>query len=222
VTTPKAILFDLDDTLTDRKATLKRFAMRYLEDFKTHLEMDVHAFALELERADGGGYRPRPEMFQILSTSLPWKIVPSRDEFLTCWVNTFPRFALPMPGMLETLQTLQSRGFKLGVITNGHSFQQQTKIDALEIRGFFETVLVSAEVNIKKPNARIYQLALEKLELEANHVWMVGDHVVNDVLGARDAGLTGIWLRHETRVWDSIEPHSLEIQNLLQLLDLLE
>jgi putative hydrolase of the HAD superfamily len=156
-----------------------------------------------------------------LPERLPWKITPAQDDFLTYWVKTFPRFALPMPGMLETLQTLQSRGFKLGIITNGHSFQQQTKIDALEIRGFFDVVLVSAEVSIKKPDARIYQLALEKLKLEPSHALMVGDHVINDVLGARDAGLTGMWLRHGASVWDSSEPPSLEIQSLPELLDLL-
>jgi putative hydrolase of the HAD superfamily len=222
VTIPRAILFDLDDTLTDRKASLKRFAIQYLEDFKTHLEMDVDVFAQELEHADDGGYRPRPEMFQILLETLSWKIVPTRDEFLTYWINTFPRLALPMPGMLETLQALQSRGFKLGIITNGHSFQQQTKIDALEVRGFFETILVSLEVNLRKPSLEIYQLALERLGVKANQAWMVGDHIVNDVHGARAAGLTGVWLHHESRVWDADEPSYLEIQNLLQLLDLLE
>ena len=134
MTTPKAIFFDLDDTLTDRKASLKRFAIQYLEDFKTHLEMDTNAFAQQLERADNGGYRPRSEMFQILLETLPWEIIPTANGFLTYWINTFPRLALPMPGMLETLITLQSRGFKLGIITNGHSFQQQSKIDALEVR----------------------------------------------------------------------------------------
>ncbi len=221
MSTPKAILFDLDDTLTSRKLTLKRFAIQYLEDFKTHLEIDVDVFAQELEHADGHGYRPRPEMFQMLLECLPWKTVPTRDEFLTYWINTFPRFALPMPGMLETLETLKAQSFKLGVVTNGHSFQQQTKIDALEIRGLFNTILVSAEVNLRKPNAEIYQLALEQLGVEAHQTWMVGDHVVNDVLGARTAGLTGVWLRHESRVWDAAEPNNLEIGNLPQLLDLL-
>ena len=218
---PKAILFDLDDTLTERKTTLKRFAAQYLEDFKTHLEMDENTFALELERADGGGYRSRLEMFDMLIEHLPWKIKPDEDEFLSFWVNTCPRLALPMPGMLETLETLKTRGFKLGIITNGHSFQQQTKIDALGIRDLFNVILVSAEVNIKKPDARIYQLALEHLKVQANQTWMVGDHVQNDILGARDAGLTGIWLHHKARVWDATEPRGLEIQCLPELLDLL-
>lgn len=222
MTKPQAILFDLDDTLTDRKATLKCFAIQYLEDFKTHLEMDADIFSQELERADGHGYRPRHEMFQILLEQLPWTIKPTQDEFLSYWVNTFPRRALPIPGMLETLQTLKTRGLKLGVVTNGHSFQQQTKIDALEIRGLFDTILVSAEVSLRKPDARIYQLALENLQLSAENVWMVSDHLVNDVLGARGAGLTGVWLRHEAQVWDSAEPPSLEIWHLPQLLDLLE
>jgi putative hydrolase of the HAD superfamily len=136
VTTPKVILFDLDDTLAERKSTLKCFATQYLEDFPAHLEVDENTFALELERSDGHGYRPRLEMFQILLEILPWKIKPTPENFLTYWINTFPRLALPMPGMLETLQTLKARGVKLGIVTNGHSFQQQSKIDALEIRDF--------------------------------------------------------------------------------------
>ena len=182
----------------------------------------MNTFALELERADSGGYRPRPEMFQILLETLPWKTVPTREEFLSYWVNTIPRFALPMPGMLEMLQTLKAQGFKLGIITNRHSFQQQTKIDALEVRGLFDTILVSAEVNLRKPSAKIYQLALERLGVEADQTWMVGDHVINDVLGARAAGLTSVWLHHESRVWESNEPTGLEIWTLPQLLDLLE
>ncbi len=222
MTIPKAILFDLDDTLTERKTTLKRFATQYLEDFKLNLEMDENTLALELENADGHGYRPRPEMFQILLTRLPWKTKPTRDEFLNYWVNTFPRFALPMPGMLEVLHSLKTKGLKLGVVTNGHSFQQQTKIDALGIRDLFNVILVSAEVNLRKPDARIYQLALEKLSVTASETWMVGDHITNDILGARDAGLTSVWLRHQDQFWDSLEPPPLEIQNLPQLLDLLE
>jgi putative hydrolase of the HAD superfamily len=83
-------------------------------------------------------------------------------------------------------------------------------------------VLVSLEVNLRKPSAGIYQMALERLGVEADQAWMIGDHIINDVLGARGAGLTGIWLRHEARVWDAVEPSNLEIQNLRQLLHLLE
>ena len=50
---------------------------------------------------------------------------------------------------------------------------------------------------------------------------MVGDHIQNDVLGARAPGLTGVWLRHEARVWDASEPSHLEICDLRELLDLL-
>ncbi len=51
---------------------------------------------------------------------------------------------------------------------------------------------------------------------------MVGDHIQNDVLGAQGASLTGVWLLHESRVWDADEPSYLEIRNVSQLLDLLE
>ena len=45
----------------------------------------------------------------------------------------------------------------------------------------------------RKPNKRIFDLALEKADLQADEVWYVGDQYECDIVGARNAGIFPIW-----------------------------
>lgn len=54
---------------------------------------------------------------------------------------------------------------------------------------------MSDDVKVKKPDPRIFNLALEKLKIKAQNAVFIGDHLTNDVLGAIDAGLHAVWLR---------------------------
>ncbi len=220
--TPKAILFDLDDTLTDREATLHLYASRFLEAFKPALgNISLPALTLEIRRADAGGYHPKLEVAAELLMSLPWLNPPTAVELEAFWLSTFPRLAAPMPGLNVLLETLRARGVRLGVVTNGRGRAQHPKLDVLGIRSFLEVILVSEDMGVKKPDRRIFELALEQLRLSPHEVWMVGDHPVNDTLGARAAGLTGVWFKQGYHAWPGDEPRGLEIDALPGLLELL-
>ncbi|MGC8862406.1 MAG: HAD family hydrolase [Armatimonadota bacterium] len=64
------------------------------------------------------------------------------------------------------------------------------------LAGFFDAVLVSDEVGLKKPDPRIFQLALERTGLTPERVLHVGD-MRDDVVGARAAGITPVLIRRE-------------------------
>ena len=100
-----------------------------------------------------------------------------------------------MEALYTTLEELHSRRLKLGIVTNGDSRGQNTKIDALGIRSYMGTVVVSQAVELEKPDRRIFQLALRELGAEPAETWFVGDHPVNDVLGASAAGMNSVWLK---------------------------
>jgi putative hydrolase of the HAD superfamily len=219
---PRAILFDLDDTLNDRQATLKIFVEHFLQEFSAKLEpISFDDLLLEYQRLDAGGYRPRDQVHAMLAESLPWLEPVKPLTLVTFWYGLFPKLSVPMPHARETLIALKSRGIKLGLVTNGKSKIQNQKVDTLELREFLDVILVSEDAGIKKPDPSIFQIALEHLQLEAEHVWMVGDHPVNDVLGARGAGLTGVWLKNANHVWPNDSERSLEIESLPELLELL-
>jgi putative hydrolase of the HAD superfamily len=55
-------------------------------------------------------------------------------------------------------------------------------------------VVISEAAGVAKPDPAIFRLALDQLGCEPGEAWFVGDHPVNDALGASAAGLRGIWL----------------------------
>ncbi|MFJ7556822.1 HAD family hydrolase [Bacillus thuringiensis] len=56
-------------------------------------------------------------------------------------------------------------------------------------------------VGYEKPNPYIFNLILEKLGVEATDCLYVGDHVINDIKGAKELGFKTIWMSHN-RVWE--------------------
>jgi Haloacid dehalogenase-like hydrolase len=97
-------------------------------------------------------------------------------------------------GLVETLTALQAQGIRLGIVANGRAQGQHTKIARLGIRPYLSAVIISEAVQIEKPNPRIFARALAEVGCQASQAWFVGDHPVNDILGAAAAGLQPIWL----------------------------
>ncbi len=97
-------------------------------------------------------------------------------------------------GAIETLDGLRRRGYPLGIITNGKTLVQNATIDAVGIRDYFNLILVSETVGVRKPDPRLFHLALEGLQTQAHATLFVGDHPQADIEGARGAGLQTAWL----------------------------
>ncbi len=192
---PHAILFDLDETLIDRTQSIVRYAERFQRDFTDDLEpTTVSTIATTVLVADERGYRPREALFADLVQRLPWRTPPEVTRLYTHWETWFPASSVAREGLGETLSALHAQGIRLGVVTNGTVRRQQPKIAQLQIRPYLSTIVVSEAVQIKKPDPRIFAWALAEVGCQASQAWFVGDHPVNDVLGAAASGLRPIWL----------------------------
>src|SRR5688500_6226281 len=106
---PEAVLFDLDETLTDRPASLRRFAAVFAMAYQQRLapieaaELEQLVFAAD--RSGGGRQaRPGPDRHDLVVAealtiggsrlgSLPWRDVPSSDELAAYWTAVFPACA---------------------------------------------------------------------------------------------------------------------------------
>jgi putative hydrolase of the HAD superfamily len=97
------------------------------------------------------------------------------------------------------LTALHGRGVKLGLISNSHrcltSFQAHFAIE-----GLMSVTVSSAEFGYMKPDPRIFQEALERMEVSASRAVMVGDSLAHDVHGARQAGMRAVLLDRGQRV----------------------
>jgi len=126
---------------------------------------------------------------------------------------------------IPTLETLQSRGYRLGLISNTSDDNNvQQLLDRDGLRPFFETIVTSAALGIRKPDRRIFQVALDRLRVRPAAAAMVGDTLEADVLGANQLGIYSIWITRRAQVPEegelAIQPQAVvtalaQIPNLL-------
>jgi HAD superfamily hydrolase (TIGR01662 family) len=111
---------------------------------------------------------------------------------------------------LSTLAQLNKLGYKLGLISNTSDDNNvQGLVDRWRLRPYFETIITSAALGIRKPDPRIFQVALERLHVLPQEAAMVGDTLNADVLGANQSGMYSIWITRRIKLPDEGE---LEIQ----------
>jgi YjjG family noncanonical pyrimidine nucleotidase len=205
----KAVLFDLDDTLFDhlhssrcgleivyaqqacfRSAPYKTFELQHHELLeKLHLEFLKGAMTLDEVRAE----RFR-QLFALYGES------PTIDH---TW-NTFQVYRKGylesqrlVPGSLALLEYVQAQGLKIGIVTNNTVNEQTTKIRELDIEHLIDAMAISEEVGAAKPDPRIFEAALGRLDCKASEVVMIGDSWSTDVMGAAAVGIRCVWLnRH--------------------------
>jgi len=96
---------------------------------------------------------------------------------------------------LSTLEYLRRAGYRLGMISNASDNDDvQTLVDNAGVRDYFDFILVSAAVGVRKPNPKIFRQALDHWGVPPTRAAMVGDMLGADILGAKHAGLFSIWI----------------------------
>lgn len=98
-------------------------------------------------------------------------------------------------GAAEVLESMRKKGFRIGLISNTGRTPGETirrVLDGYGILGYFDATVFSNEVGYIKPNRRIFERALSGLGSEASRSVHVGDSVLLDIYGAREAGMGAI------------------------------
>ncbi|MBB3387036.1 MULTISPECIES: HAD family hydrolase [unclassified Rhizobium] len=198
----KAILFDLDETLLDRRSTAAEFLqMQYRElvagQFGDALSQDQYAaryFKLEEE-----GLVKKSDLYPALVASfgLPAEL---SGPLLNHFRLRYPEMARPMNGAREALQTLRKVGLPCAIISNGEGGVQRKKIEVAGLADLIEFALISGEVGIRKPDRQIFEMAAERLGLLPSECVFVGDNPTADVLGALNAGMSAVYFG-EIETW---------------------
>lgn len=115
--------------------------------------------------------------------------------------------------VLPLLDNLKDK-YKLGLLTNGAPDLQRTKIDGSEIGGYFESIVVSGEVGVGKPDPRIFKMMLHQLGESPEKTIMIGNSLNSDVKGAQAAGIKAVWLNRSGKVRDDSIIPDWEISDL--------
>lgn len=102
------------------------------------------------------------------------------------------------PDAQPALRHLQSRGYRLGLVSNTPwgtpDYLWTGQLERFGLAEFFEVACFSSDVGFRKPDPRIFQAALEALGVPPGRTVFVGDEPEADIAGARAAGLRTVWV----------------------------
>jgi len=220
----KAIIFDLDDTLMDRKAAIKAYSKVFVDRHFPCVDIDKRAQMINdmFKMDDSYGYIDKEEYFKILIELWDWKDSHHSEFLKEEWNNNFPNHAVPMDNMDFVLDELRRKGYKIGLITNGSSLTQARKIEVIGIRSKLDDIIISNDVMMNKPDPEIFYLACRNLDMQPEEVIFVGDNLRNDVYGSINAGMTAVWL-NSVESYDEIEEDvdCIRIRHLIELLEII-
>jgi HAD superfamily hydrolase (TIGR01509 family) len=231
MSTPQTtVLLDLDDTLFDHTHSSLAGLEALRGQFPAFAKMEsaalakIHSDNLEamhalVLRGEMSVDEARVARFRAMANDCG---APSLDpaELVRVYRAAYQRARRAVPGAIELLHALKSRA-KVGVVTNNVVAEQIEKLAHLGMTDLVDVLVISEEAGVRKPDAAIFRLALERCGAEAGRAVMVGDSWGADVIGARDAGIRVVWLNRTERPCPA-PSWCAEIQSLLPTESVLE
>ena len=125
---------------------------------------------------------------------------------------------------LPTLRALRHRGYRLGLVSNTPwgtpDYLWVGQLERFALAPLFDAACFSSDVGFRKPDARIFQAALERLRAPVRHAMFVGADPAADVAGAATMGIRTVLIARDGRTPDQNCPTpDLHIETLTELLD---
>lgn len=122
-------------------------------------------------------------------------------------------YARPIPDAVSTLETITSRGYPIGLISNtlwegiGHQYD----LMYYGLWRYFDFALFSSDELAWKPFSTIFERAVKRMKLSPKEVVYVGDNLYFDVYGAQQAGLKAVWIEQPQK-W---VPPNLDVNDII-------
>ncbi len=203
----RMVFFDLDDTLVDTSVLAEKARKQAITNMiRAGMPVspdEAYSELIELIREYGSNF---PHHFDYLLRRLE---LPHNPKWIAAGVigyhNTKFTYLNTVRGVRKTLLRLREMGIKLGVITDGNPVKQWEKILRTEIDDYFDTVVISDFLGVKKPHKKIFEKALDCCKAKAGEAVMVGDRLYTDIYGAKSVGMVTIWFRYGKHVRDDVD-----------------
>jgi 2-haloacid dehalogenase len=128
------------------------------------------------------------------------------ETFSSIYLGELAQGGYLLEGALETLEYCSAK-YRIGAITNGIGDVQRSRIKTAKIDHFFETVVISNDVGIAKPDPGIFNIAMDRMKLkEKRELLMIGDSLSSDILGGINSDIDTCWIKRDSHEKDGIVP----------------
>ncbi|TCC20048.1 HAD family hydrolase [Kribbella speibonae] len=197
----KAVVFDLDNTLFDHtgcavaglRSWVAELGITPTDELVAEwfvIEEDQFGRFLAGEITHQGQRRGRLRAFlPVLGLPVPATDA-ELDEVFTGYLTQYTNNWIAYPDARPALEVARSNGWRIGVLTNGSTKQQNAKLRAIGLADLIDVVCTSEALGVSKPDPRAYQGVCEALGVEPSETMMIGDNLELDVVAAQAAGLT--------------------------------
>jgi HAD superfamily hydrolase (TIGR01549 family) len=186
-------LFDLDDTLVDRRGAFNAWA----EEFAAARGLDDKALTL-MVMADAHHSGPMDAYFAMICETLALDEAPGL--LWEQYRRRVPELVSCRAEDLDALRRLRAAEWRIGIVSNGMVDNQLAKINNTGLSRLVDGWAISAELGIRKPDPGIFRFVAGRCGADPDQGgWMIGDSLVLDVAGGHAAGLQTIWLQPTRR-----------------------
>lgn len=194
----KAVIFDLDQTLLDREASMQPCLLELYQRYNSS-DAPFERFRQRFKALDQFGYGGKEHLFKVLVEEFQLRAKPQtliREFRAKAW-----RHCQLFDDAEVVLQALRSEGYKLAIITNGSRQSQRAKLRSTGLLSQVDVVLISGEEGIKKPHPAIFERGAARLKVDVRDCIFVGDNPRTDMMGAKQVGMKAIWVERRGRTW---------------------
>ncbi len=217
------IFFDLDHTLWDFETnSAKAFDFIFKENavtvdmmsfLKVYIPINHRYWKLyrdEKVSKSALRYRRLRESFDALNYTVSDDLI---HHLSKVYIDNLPNYNQLFDGTVEVLNYLEPK-YEMHIITNGFDEIQDLKLERSGIKKYFNKVITSESVGVKKPNPKIFDYALQSANALPEHSIMIGDNLEADVQGALNMNMKAIFCNFEEQ---TIHDDVISIHNLYEL-----
>ena len=198
----KAVIFDIDNTLYSYDdahvygwEALCGYAQEKLGMDREMFSAAVNAASKTVKErlgADCAALHDRTLRLQVLLEQNGLPLCHAAPMGQLYW-DILIRHAEPSPGIMDCLPKLKEAGYRLGIGTDMTIEYQLKKLEKLRMLPFFDFIVTSEEVNVEKPQEKLFRTCAEKAGVTPEECLFIGDNLKKDVLGAKNAGMQALW-----------------------------
>ena len=134
------------------------------------------------------------------------------------YVQKSPLQTKLFPHTFEVLNYLKNK-YDLHIITNGFEEVQNIKLKTSKLTPFFQKIITSEKVNVKKPDPEIFEYALSLIGAKSENTIMIGDDLPVDIIGAKNSGIHQIYFNPSMKKHNQIIDY--EISSLIEIKEIL-
>ena len=215
---PRAIFFDMDDTILDTSGGLEEAWEIACRDVAPALGCDwsrlrtaIRREAMEFwkDEAAVGHWRVRLVEAREHVVKLALK-AEGMDVGLAPRINDV--YGEEVGGRIKlfddaiaTIEHCRAEGYRLALLTNGPADMQRGKIARFDLERHFDAIVIEGVFGHGKPNREVFEHALTAVDVRPDEAWHVGDNLYADVGGAKNVGIHAVWI-HRDRLEIKEEP----------------